>query len=103
MDRNQLLARLDRPWRGFTEAFAGLDEESMTAPEIEGWSVKDLIGHVACWEEEVLKALPIVLEGRRPPPYNGIDRFNVGQIEMRRTRSVEDTVEELKASHSRLL
>src|SRR4051794_12146265 len=99
MDRKQLITRVDRPWRAFAEAFAGLDDESLTAPEIEGWSVKDLIGHVASWEQEALKALPIVLEGRRAHPYNGIDRFNAGQIEMRRARSVEVVVKELEASH----
>ena len=103
MDRKQLLNRLDRPWRAFTEAFTGLDESFLTAPEIEGWSVKDLIGHISSWEGETLKALPLVLEGRRPPRYGGIDRFNAGQIERRRGRDLADVLKELADTHSRLI
>jgi len=103
VDREQLLDRVDRPWRAFVAAFTGLNVEAMTSPEIDGWSVKDLIGHVASWEEEALKALPLVLEGRRPPRYGGIDRFNAGQIEMRRSQTLYQVVKELKDTHSRLL
>jgi uncharacterized protein (TIGR03083 family) len=103
MDREQLLRRVDRPWQAFQEAFRGLETEFMTAQEIDGWSVKDLIGHVSSWEEEALKALPLILEGRRPPPYNGIDRFNAGQIERRRALSLASVVEEHDERHSRLL
>ena len=103
MDRQQLLSRVDRPWQAFQEAFRGLDTESMTTQEIEGWSVKDLIGHVSSWEEEALKALPVILEGRRPSPYNGIDRFNAGQIERRRGLSLASVVKKSDETHSRLL
>ena len=44
------------------------------------WSVRDIIAHVTTWEEEALKHLPSILEGRRPPRYSvthgGIDAFN---------------------------
>jgi hypothetical protein len=44
------------------------------------WSVRDIIAHVTTWEEEALKHLPAILEGRRPPLYSvrygGIDAFN---------------------------
>ena len=103
MDRKQLLQRLDGPWQAFCHSYHDLDESSLSSPEIDGWSVKDLIGHVASWEEETLKALPVILEGRRPPRYGGIDRFNAGQIERRRGWNLDEVVRELADNHSRLL
>ena len=81
MDRPQLLRRLDRAWIGFTDSYAGLSESDVLEPGVtKTWSVKDIIAHVTTWEEEALKHLPAVLEGRRPPRYSvaygGIDAFN---------------------------
>ena len=86
MDRPQLLLRVDRAWIGFTDSYAGLSESDVLEPGVtKTWSVKDIIAHVTTWEEEALKHLPAVLEGRRPPRYSvaygGIDAFNAQMLE----------------------
>ena len=68
MNREQLISRIERGWGAFNDAYAGLSEASLIeAGVVERWSVKDLIAHVATWEEEALKALPIIMQGKRPP------------------------------------
>jgi len=79
--RFRLLVRVDAAWAAFTGSYAGLAEEALLRPGvIKAWSVRDVIVHVTTWEEEALKHLPGILEGRRPPRYSvtygGIDAFN---------------------------
>ena len=81
MTREQLLRRLDNAWIAFKDSYAGLSQSDVLEPGVtKAWSVRDIIAHVTTWEEEALKHLPAVLEGRRPPRYSvtygGIDAFN---------------------------
>ena len=81
MDNQLLLRRLDKAWIAFKDSYAGLSESEILEPGVtKAWSVRDIIAHVTTWEEEALKHLPAVLEGRRPPRYSvtygGIDAFN---------------------------
>ena len=81
MDRTQLLQRLDKAWIAFRGSYAGLSKSDLLEPGVtKTWSVRDIIAHVTTWEEEALKHLPAILQGRRPPRYSvtygGIDAFN---------------------------
>ena len=81
MDRTQLLQRLDKAWIAFRGSYAGLSKSDLLEPGVtKAWSVRDIIAHVTTWEEEALKHLPAILQGRRPPRYSvtygGIDAFN---------------------------
>jgi hypothetical protein len=79
----------------------------MTEPGIAGaWSVKDILAHVTTWEEEALKYLPLIIEGRRPPryiTYGGIDAFNAQSTEQKRSLSLSDVLRQLDEVHSRLI
>ena len=64
-----------------SRSYAGLSEPDLLEPGVtKAWSVRDIIAHVTTWEEEALKHLPAILDGRRPPRYSvtygGIDAFN---------------------------
>ena len=37
------------------------------------------MAHVATWEGEAVNALPIIMHGKRPPRYGGVDGFNARQ------------------------
>ena len=51
------------------DSYAGLSESDILEPGVtKAWSVRDIIAHVTTWEEEALKHLPAILEGRRPSP-----------------------------------
>jgi hypothetical protein len=71
VDKQRLLRRLDKAWVAFKDSYAGLSESDVLEPGVtKAWSVRDIIAHVTTWEEEVLKHLPAILEGRRPPLYS---------------------------------
>ena len=107
MNREQLLARLDKAWSALGDSYAGLTAAEMLAPGVAGdWSVKDMLAHVATWEEEALKYLPLVLAGGRPPryaSYGGIDAFNARMTEAKRGLSLAEVERLLEETHRQLI
>ena len=79
----------------------------MVEPGVVGdWSVRDILGHVTTWEEEALKSLPLILEGRKPPKYSvlygGIDAFNAQESERKRGLPLVEVLSQLETTHGRL-
>ncbi len=108
MNRLQLLKRLDRAWRGFKEAYAGLSEAQMMEHGVTGaWSVRDIIAHVTTWEEEALKHLPSILDGHRPPRYSvthgGIDAFNAQMTKLKEGLPLSEVLRQLDDVHERVI
>lgn len=108
MDRRQLLKRVDEAWEAFNESYAGLSDVQLMEPGVSGaWSVRDILAHVTTWEEEALKHLPLVLNGRTPPRYSaqygGLDAFNARMTEQKRSLSLSEVREQLSATHGRLI
>ncbi len=108
MDRQRLLNRLDTAWRAFKESYAGLSEAQLMEPGVSGvWSVRDIIAHVTTWEEEALKHLPSILEGRRPPRYSvtygGIDAFNARMTKLKGGLSLSEVFGQLDDVHQRVI
>jgi hypothetical protein len=107
MNKGQLLKKLEQAWASFTESYAGLSAEQMVEPGVTGdWSVKDILAHVSWWEEEALKYLPLILQGKRPPRYSvlygGIDAFNAQMTELKRDIYLVEVQRQLEGTHARL-
>ena len=105
---SKLIDRLDRARHDFIDAYTGLTEEQMLEPGVVGdWSVRDLIAHVTWWDEESLKHLPEVLEGRRPAKYSdtygGIDAFNARNNDERKAMSLADVLRQFDERHQQLV
>jgi hypothetical protein len=49
--RDQLLLEMDAARDRVNEAIAGLNEEQMSRPDLDGWSVKDHLAHLTFWHE----------------------------------------------------
>lgn len=108
MDRQQLFKQLSKAWEGFKASYAGLSEAQLKEPGVTGkWSVRDIVAHVTTWEEEALKYLPLILEGKRPPlyshQYGGIDAFNALMTERKKDLSLSEVLRQLDENHRRLL
>jgi len=108
MVRQRLLKRLDTAWHGFAQSYAGLSEAQLMEPGVTGaWSVRDIIAHVTTWEEEALKHLPAILEGRRPPRYSvtygGIDAFNALMTTKKAGLSLAEVLRQQSETHRRVI
>lgn len=107
MHKERLFQRINAAWQDLQGALDGLsDEEMLAAGAVGEWSVRDLMAHVATWEEEALHALPIIVQGGKLPRYasqGGIDAFNARQQEAKRSMSLDRLREEMAATHQRFL
>lgn len=108
MDRQQLLKQIDKAWVAFKASYAGLTDSQLTEPGVIGdWSVKDILAHVTTWEQETLKALPLILQGGRLPRYadlyGGIDAFNAWMREQKRDLSLSEVVEQQDETHRQVI
>jgi hypothetical protein len=108
MKRERLLERLDRAWRDFRASYEGASEaEFLEGGVVEDWSIRDLIVHVAVWEEEALKHLPLILEGKRPPRYSvtygGIDAFNARAMLSRAALPLDEVMSRAEKTHRQLV
>jgi hypothetical protein len=106
--RAPLLERLDKAWTAFKASYAGLSEAQLMEPGVTGdWSVRDILAHVTTWDEEALKHLPSILEGRKPRRYSvtygGIDAFNALMTEQKKGLSLSEVLRQLEDSHRRVI
>lgn len=108
MIRVRLLRQLEKAWGAFKTSYEGLSERELLEPGVtKAWSVRDIIAHVTTWEEEALKHLPVMLEGRRPPRYSatygGIDAFNALVAAKKAGLSLSEVLQQQEATHRRLI
>ena len=108
MEKAKLLKNLDAGWTALLDSYASMTDAEMMQPGVTGeWSVKDLIAHVTSWEEEALKHLPTILEGKRPPRYSvmygGIDAFNAQVMAQKQTLSLAEVLRQRDEMHRRLI
>ena len=107
MSKEQVLTRIEQEWKVFLDSFAGLtDNILMESGAVGYWSIRDVLAHIATWEEEALKVLPLILEGKPTPRYTrygGIDAFNAQEQGRKQHLPLELVKDELVATHQRLL
>jgi hypothetical protein len=75
-------------------------------PFIGEWSLKDIVGHVASWEAEVVAALRELREGVRPAVLDfdesRLDEWNRDHVERKRELNFWSVLEQLRAGRARL-
>jgi uncharacterized protein (TIGR03083 family) len=96
---------LRESWDGIKRLVDSLPEREMTeAPVIEGWTVKDLLGHMAFWAEKAASDLKLLAEGRTseietPGDEQGLNAWNARESERREGLSLMEVREEWVGSH----
>ena len=64
MTKEEMLARLAESRQALHQAIENLSEEEMTQVQVEGiWTIKDVLGHIASWEETCLEPLRRYADG----------------------------------------
>lgn len=90
---------IDASWRRLwsTIGIAGPRDLERTGPD-DGWSVKDILGHIAYWEEDCLR----IMQGGAPVPDEEVDRINAEYVAARRDRPTAQIRADLERTHQRL-
>jgi len=106
MSKADFLAQLDADRQRLLQAIEGLSDEEMTAaPAVGEWSVRDILGHIAAWEWEAVKAVEQVLSGQRPDllDIKNVNAWNAVQVKAWRGRTLDEVRAELQHSRQALL
>ena len=76
-------------------------------PFVGEWSLKDIVGHVASWEAEVVTALRELRDGQRPAILDfhndQLNRWNEDHVERKRSLDFWSLMEQLRGGRARLL
>jgi len=99
----ELSERTEQSWRAWVDAVEGIPEARMAEPAVGYWSVKDLLGHVAFWEDWVIGHCQRVLAGEPEPASDDeLDALNESQVEESTGTSVADQKRYRDDAHARL-
>ena len=102
MTRDELIANIDRSWRAWTAALDGIPEERASETGVCGFfSVKDLIGHVAFWDEQDLARAHKLARGEAVQP-NDWATMNDQEYEAHKDDTLEAQTERMIDVHARL-
>ncbi len=105
-DRNELLQHYRQMRAELLTAIEGLDDEVLTEPSLDGWSVKDHLAHIALWDD--LRASDVIrisagydsawrMSGEQDAVYSALGH------DLRQGLTLDQIRWELMTSHQRLL
>jgi hypothetical protein len=89
-EQSRLVALLDKSHRDALEMLQDIDPEKLIYPE-GGWRVKDIVAHIAGWEEEMLTSLQAYQNGSeyRLTGFTNDDEYNAQLFLMRKDHTTE--------------
>jgi hypothetical protein len=98
----ELIDRTERSWQAWVDAVEGIPDERLAESAVGHWSTKDLIGHVAFWEDWVIGDCQRILAGE-PESGGDMDAVNQGQVEESKNASVAEQKRYRDEAHARLM
>jgi hypothetical protein len=103
MTVQEVLERIDRSWTELNEAMAGIAPEDAQRPGISGdWSLKDVYGHIALWDNQA------IIEAKRratglDPRQIAWQALNDEHFTANRDTSYDDQVRAFHQTHAELI
>jgi uncharacterized damage-inducible protein DinB len=99
----EAIAQIERSWHGLTAELDQIPRERMLdAGAVGVWSVKDLLGHIAYWDEEALNAGQRHLTGEPDPEFD-FDAINGREAARRADRTLDEQWAEMNQAHQAVL
>ncbi len=101
----EALRRLDEAWQALEAAVGEFDGGEMLEPGVvDGWSVKDLLGHIAFWSGQAAKNIGLVAAGQadkivRPDSKEATDQWNERERRRRQDWPLSQVREEWLHGH----
>jgi hypothetical protein len=105
--RSRINSLLEEARHELSASFEGLSGDQMEAPKADGWSVKDVLAHVAMWNEMELGDMRRVVRGHQPTlerfDYSFIDDWNDIQLRLRKGFPLRQVLDELSESRDGMM
>lgn len=89
-DKQRVINDYRAAYSEFRTAIEGLNEEQMMKPFLDGWSVREVVGHIGGWHDQMTTGLERMAQGQRPTP-EGTDWNDVQGFNMRFAQEVSDS------------
>jgi len=106
-ERRRLLHELDVERKQLIRNIETCRIRDIERPFIGEWSLKDIVGHIASWEAEVVTAFREIRDGKRPAllEFNmaQLDQWNQDHVERKRNLDFWSLMEQLRGGRQRLL
>ncbi len=106
MEKDEAISRFNLSRQALLKAIAGLSDTELTSIQVEGiWTVKDLLGHIAAWENSLLEPLSVFVDG---DPFQAEeipdhDAWNAEQSARCASRSYSEVLKEMETTRQDLL
>ncbi len=80
--RRELCRAEEAGWQAFVQAWERIPEEAFDVLGYHpGWSVKDMVGHVGCWQAEAVQVFERIRVGTFQPERLDVDAMNAAFVE----------------------
>jgi hypothetical protein len=110
MSKTRILESIQSGRKALQATLEGMSEVHMTEPGVEsGWSVKDILVHIAAWEGMMVGWVEASLRGEtpdRPPPgktWDDLDGLNAQIYADNKDKALDEVRMDFQASHQRVL
>lgn len=100
-NRQELSDRIETSWQAWVDAVEGIPDERLSEPMVGHWSTKDLLGHVAFWEDWGVAYCRRAIAGE-PQPDEDTDAINQGQVAESKGAAAADQKRYRDEAHARL-
>jgi hypothetical protein len=102
--RQDVMAWFRRDMERLVESVSGLSEDEWHTHVSGEWTLKDVVAHVAAWDDELRRAIDDVLRNEMPRlAETDEDELNAEFVARRRDRPVAAVLDELRRAHESLL
>jgi len=106
MDKQAALAKLDSQFTALLGALQDMDERAMSRRFYgdEKWSAKDILAHIAGWQQAMTGAMERMARGEKPVPegvdYSNADEWNAGFTAAMKAQSAATIVAVLRQTYA---
>jgi hypothetical protein len=107
MARDSLVQELESAFAELQQSIKGLTPDQMLTQWYDGWTVRDILGHIIGWHEASVDILGRLSRGEKPLPegvdYTDPDAWNARFAQTWKSESPESAVAQLAASQKRFV
>jgi hypothetical protein len=98
----QMVAKMERSRAELDAALEKIAPQTEIYPT---WKIKQVMDHIAGWDELVYSSLQAYKNGESPAPMveDGIDRFNAASVTARKEVSIEQSRQEYNTARQRVI
>ena len=103
MDRSELLAKIDDSRKSFFALLDRLTAEQMLSTTLpNGWTIKDMLAHLAAWENRAAYLYEMLAAGQEPQGESDFNAFNARVYSECKDLGLEFVLEDEKKAFARL-